>query len=327
MKIDRPGPILCFGEVMLRLSTAPGVRLSNAQQLAVNAGGSEANAGALLAQLGREVEMITALPESPLGDQCEAELRRVGLGVSHIRRGDARMGLYFVEGVTGNGRIVYDRAASAFAENVDGFDWPALARNASWFHVSGINLALGGKPAEAAMNAARAMAGAGVPISFDVNHRASLWEERPKAELDRVKDVMALADVLFTSSRHLRRALDLDDGDPTADAFSAFGKVKVIARTKRSTENRSLSARVSTRDESFETKPAQLGNVIDRIGSGDAFAGAVIDAILRGASPKECANVGLAAAVMKHGIAGDRWLGTRDELESFDPFAPGDIQR
>ena len=91
MKIDRPGPILCFGEVMLRLSTAPGVRLSNAQQLAVNAGGSEANAGALLAQLGREVEMITALPESPLGDQCEAELRRVGLGVSHIRRGDARM--------------------------------------------------------------------------------------------------------------------------------------------------------------------------------------------------------------------------------------------
>lgn len=237
------------------------------------------------------------------------------------------MGLYFVEGAAGSGRILYDRAASAFAEDADAFDWAALAREAAWFHVSGINLALGGMPAESAITAARTMADAGVPISFDVNHRASLWEERPKAELDRVKEVMALADVLFTSSRHLRRALDLPEGDATAAAFSAFGKLSVIARTKRSAENGQLSARVTTREESFQTEPAQLGKVIDRIGSGDAFAGAVIDAILSGASPKDCARAGLAAAVMKHGIAGDRWIGTREDLEAFDPFAPCDIRR
>ena len=327
MKIDRAGPILCFGEVMLRLSTATGARLSNAQDLAVHAGGSEANAGALLAQLGRPVEMITILPQSPLGDHCEAELRRARLGTANVCRADGRMGLYFVEGAAGNGCIVYDRAASAFAENADVFEWPALARSASWFHLSGINLALGGKPAQAALNAVQAMTDEGVPISFDVNHRASLWEERTAAELGRVKDLMGMADVLFASPRHLARALDLEDEDPMKAAFSAFPKVQVIARTKRSVEQQKLSARVSTRDDGFETDAAPLSQVVDRIGSGDAFAGAVIDAVLRGVSPKEIANSGLAAAVTKHGIAGDRWIGTREELEGFNPFAPGDIRR
>jgi len=312
---------------MLRLGAPPGVRLVSAHNFAIHAGGSEANAGALLAQLGRQVEMITVLPRSPLGDHCEAELRRAGLGTANVRHSDGRMGLYFVEGAGGGGRIVYDRQSSAFADDADGFDWPTLARDASWLHVSGINLALGGKPAEAAMNAAAAMADDGVPISFDVNHRASLWEGRPQAELDRVREMMGMADVLFTSPRRLKRALDIDDADPTKAAFSAFPKLSMIASTRRSIEKQQLSARVFTRDAAFETGAAPLGQVVDRIGSGDAFAGAVIDAILCGASVEECAKIGLAAAVMKHGIAGDRWIGAREELESFDPFAPGDIRR
>lgn len=327
MRIDRPGPILCFGEVMLRLGAPPGIRLSNTHNFAVHVGGAEANAGALLVQLGRRVEMVTVLPISPLADHCEAELRRVGLGTANIRRSDGRMGLYFVEGAAGGGRIVYDRQGSAFAEGADAFDWPALARDASWFHVSGINLALGGKSAEAALDAVAAMAEDGVPISFDVNHRASLWEGRAQAELDRVREMMGMADVLFTSPRRLKRALDLDDADPVKTAFSAFPKLSLIASTRRSIEKQQMAAGVFTRDDTFETGAAPLGQVIDRIGSGDAFAGAVIDAILRGASVEECAKAGLAAAVTKHGIAGDRWIGGREDLESFDPFAPGDIRR
>ena len=60
-----------------------------------------------------------------------------------------------------------------------------------------------------------------------------------------------------------------------------------------------LSARVDQRAFSHETEPARLGQAIDRIGSGDAFAGAVIDGLLRKLTPEECAKQGLAAAVMK----------------------------
>ncbi len=327
MKIDRPGPILCFGEVMLRLGAPAGTRLATAHSLEVHVGGAEANAGALLAQLGHPVELITALPQSPLGDHCEAELRRAGIVTSRILRAGGRMGNYFVEGAAGRGRIVYDREASAFARNADAFDWRALAGDAGWFHLSGINLALGGKPAEAALNAVHEMAEAGVPISFDVNHRASLWEGCRETELQRIKDLMSMADVLFTGPRHLARALDLEEGDPPGPAFAAFPKLMLIASTVRSVEQQTLAARLCSRDGAVETEPAPLGQVVDRIGSGDAFAGAVIDAVLRGITTKECAAAGLAAAVMKHSISGDRWIGTREELEGFDPFAPGDIRR
>ena len=76
-----------------------------------------------------------------------------------------------------------------------------------------------------------------------------------------------------------------------------------------------------------ETAAAPLGTVIDRIGSGDAFAGAVIDSILRHAPLDEIAKRGLAAAVLKQRLHGDRWIGTRAELEAFDPFVTGDVQR
>ena len=88
-----------------------------------------------------------------------------------------------------------------------------------------------------------------------------------------------------------------------------------------------LSARIDSRHLGEETAAAPLGTVLERIGSGDAFAGAVIDAILRRAPLEEIAKRGLAAAVLKHHIHGDRWIGTRAELETFDPFGTGDVQR
>ena len=52
-------------------------------------GGAEANVAAVLAQLGHDVEMLSVLPQSGLGDLCEGELRRVGVGTATVRRLDA----------------------------------------------------------------------------------------------------------------------------------------------------------------------------------------------------------------------------------------------
>src|SRR3954451_15575739 len=142
MNLDRSGPVLCFGEVLLRLSTAAGTRIANCSNFSAHVGGAEANVGALLAQLGIEAEMISVLPRSSLGDFCEAELRRVGVRTHNVLRSDGRLGLYYFEPASG-GRIVYDREQSAFVRHADQIDWPALAAGARWLHLSGINLALG----------------------------------------------------------------------------------------------------------------------------------------------------------------------------------------
>ena len=327
------GPVLCFGEVLLRLAVPGGDRLANASGFAGQVGGSEANVGAVLAQLGHDVEMITALPTSGLGDLCEGELRRTGIRTGNVLRADGRLGLYFNEPTPGPGRIIYDREHSVFAENADQFDWSALASTARWFHVSGINLALGGKPAEATFTAAEAMLAAGVPISFDVNHRTSLWEGRSAEEADRVKTLVGMATLLFASPQDISRVLGKSFSDSGREAlegaFATFERLETIASTRRSNDGdgQRLSARVDQRASSHETEAARLGQAIDRIGSGDAFAGAVIDGLLRKLAPEECAKQGLAAAVMKHAIAGDRWIGTRAELQEFDPFDAGDVRR
>ena len=323
------GSILCFGEVLLRLSAPFGRRLANSSNLEAHVGGAEANVAAALAQLGHDVEMLSVLPPLGLGDLCVGELRRVGVGTAKVRRSDGRMGLYFFEPAPGAGSVQYDREQSAFARNADQFDWATLASAARWFHLSGINLALGGKPADAARTAAEAIAAAGVPVSFDVNYRASLWEGRSDKGI--VPQITA-ATALFAGPQDISRILQTEFADGASAAQAAlerFERLEVVAWTGRSNDGdrQSLSASVVTRSERHETAPAPLGQVIDRIGSGDAFAGAIIDGLLRGQGAAESAQQGLAAAIMKHAIAGDRWIGTRAELEAFDPFGRGDVRR
>ena len=333
MKDERSGPILCFGEVLLRLAAPPGGRLANATQFSAHVGGAEANVAVALAQLGHRVEMVTVVPQTGLGHLCEGELRRFGVGTSRSIRVDGRLGIYFLEpGAAGTARVTYDRAYSAFAEHAGAFDWVEFASTANWLHLSGINLALGEKTASAALAAAEAMRASGIPISFDVNHRASLWQGRSGELLDHVRSLMGMAHLLFASPHDISRVLQVGAEDPRVAAeaaFEAFQGLQFVASTRRSQEGdcQTLSARIDSRESWHETEAAPLRHVIDRIGSGDAFAGAVIDGLKSGVSLERCARQGLAAAVIKHSIAGDRLIGTRADLETFDPFGPGDVLR
>ena len=59
--------ILCFGEVLLRL-TAPGRELlMQSGRFDVHVGGAEANVAVGLASLGHATAMASAVPDSPLG--------------------------------------------------------------------------------------------------------------------------------------------------------------------------------------------------------------------------------------------------------------------
>ena len=335
MNLDRPGTILCFGEMLLRLSAPAGTRLKTASTLDAHVGGAEANVAAMLAQLGHSVSMATVLPRSGLGDLCEAELRRAGVRTEDIIREDGRMGLYFVAPWLGSGiQVIYDRENSTFAEHTDAFNWAELAQRTRWFHLSGINLALGDGPAKAALTAVQAMKAANVPVSFDVNHRASLWQGRSAEEYDRVRQVAEQADLLFASPRDVAHILDdqrlTEDHRSAAEAaFGAFANTQLIASTRRQfdSDRQLLSARLDDRNTGYETRPAPLRAIVERIGSGDAFAGTIIDGVLAGASMDDCVARGLAGAVSKHAIVGDRWIGTREDLQGFDPFAAPSVDR
>jgi 2-dehydro-3-deoxygluconokinase len=251
-------------------------------------------------------------------------------------RSDGRLGTYFIEHGSGPrpAAIVYDRAGSAFAQEADRLDWGALASNASWFHLSGINLPLSPASAAAAVAATDAMAAAGVPISFDVNHRASLWGKRIEEAARLEARMMAAAQVLFASEGDLSRAVQRDlsgtpDGVAKA-AFEAFPSLRFLISTRRETDSiyaQTLAVRVDSRDDSHETEAVPVGPLVDRIGSGDALAGAALDAIISGEPVDKIAAAGIAAGVLKVGIAGDRWVGSREDLEAFHSDRREDVKR
>lgn len=335
-----PGAVVCFGEMLLRLSP-PGVRMMvQAQSLDMVVGGAEANVAAALAALGHETRMVTLLPSSPLGDKAKAELGAAGVETRFIARAPGRMGLYFLEPGAGlrPSSITYDRAGSAFAlVSPDALNLKGALEGAALLHMSGITPALGPGGvalAEAAVDAAQA---AGVPICFDGNYRALLWDawdSDPRAILTRL---VGAAKVLIGNHRDisllLGKTFSGDGAERRREAveavFEAFPKLELVASTARhvvSSDHHRIAARVDTRASKHQTAEIEVTGIVDRIGTGDAFAAGVLHQYLNGGDAQEMAECGLALAALKHSLPGDFCLIGPAELAAFSAQG-GDVRR
>lgn len=325
------GQFLAFGEVMLRLSPPGRQLLLQTPSLDVWTAGAEANVATALALLGHDVGFVTALPDNPLGDAALRSLRGHGVDCRRVQRADGRMGLYFVTSGAGMRatEVVYDRAHSAFAEApADAWDWPALLAGADRLHLSGITPALGPVPAAAALAAARAASAAGIPISFDGNYRARLWESWDSDPRSILSELIGQADILFGNHRDVALLLGREFGGDGEDrrraaadaAFAAFPKLQLIASTARhvvDTDHHRLSARIDARDRHAQSEEVTLSGIVDRIGAGDAFAAGVLHALRIGGTIEQAAADGLALTALKHSLPGDASLFSRHDLDNF----------
>jgi 2-dehydro-3-deoxygluconokinase len=323
--------IIFFGELLIRL-TAPGRELlMQSQSFDVQVGGAEANVAVGLAHLGHDTAAVSAVPDNALGRGAVSAIRAHGVDCRNVQTRNGRMGLYFLAQGAGlrASEIVYDRAGSSFAQMkaVD-FDWDMLLADAQILHLSGITPALGPKSAEAALAAARAAARLGVPISFDGNYRAMLWESwdsNPRAILG---ELVGLADILFGNHRDISLVLGKDFSGGGADrrreaaqaAFDAFPSLKLIASTARhlvSADHHQLSARIDLRDSFAQSEEIDVTGIIDRIGAGDAFAAGVLHAYLNGGDADAMAKTGLALTCLKHSLPGDASLFGQADIDAF----------
>jgi len=169
------GKIVCFGEVLLRLSAPGRELLLQSPTLDACIGGAEANVAVALAHLGEDARMISVLPDNALGRAARDALRRYGVDVSGIRWAKGRMGVYYLThgAMLRPAEVLYDRAGSAFATVAEGLiNWDEALAGAHCLHMSGITPALGPAGVREAMAAARAAERLGVPISMDGNYRA-----------------------------------------------------------------------------------------------------------------------------------------------------------
>lgn len=324
--------IAFFGELMLRLSPPGRELLLQTPALQVNVGGAEANVATGLACLGHKVRMVSAVADNPLGAAVIGELRRRGVDTSTVTVDPGRLGLYFLTPGAGlrASEVVYDRAHSVFADRAaDAWDWDAALEGATRLHLSGITPALGPNTAAAAIAAAEAASARGIPVSFDGNYRAKLWEAWDSDPRGVLTQLIGHADVLFGNHRDVSLLLGKNFSGEGADrrreaaeaAFAAFPKLQLIASTARhvqDADSHRIAARVDTRAGGHQTDEVLVAGIVDRIGAGDAFAAGVLHGLIEGGDAKAAAESGLALTALKHSLPGDASLFTRADLAAFD---------
>lgn len=310
----------CFGELMLRLSAPNNELLLQSGSLAAHIGGAEANVAVSLSHFGHTTRMVSVIPDNALGKACIGELRRHGVHTDAIQTGAGRLGLYFLTVGAGHrpSEVLYDRADSAFAlASAEAVDWNPILAEVSWLHVSGITPALSPNAASAALRAARTARSQGRFVSFDCNYRAKLWQRWQGNGQAILRELMAEADLVFAEERDMALILGRDyQGLPVAERFPAsardalalFPHLKRVATTvriQRSVDDHDLAAKLMTREGLVTTRTYSIGRIIDRIGSGDAFAAGVLHGLETGLGDQGALDFGLAAACLKHSIPGD----------------------
>jgi 2-dehydro-3-deoxygluconokinase len=327
------GAVVCFGEMLIRLSPPGQELLLQSPALKVVYGGAEANVAVGLARLGHRARMVSVVPDNDLGRAALAELRRWGVDASGVRFGPGRMGLYFMTpgAAFRSAEVLYDRAHSAFSQAApDSFDWERELEGASWLHLSGITPALGPSGAEACVAAASAARARGVKVSFDGNYRANLWAERPGEAPEILRRLLSLADLALVTERDLALALERDfpgedelmsRADAAAAAFVEFPRLARFASLLRSRGpdgRQELSATMATRERSIVAESLTLPAIVDRIGAGDAFAAGLLHGLLDETSEEAALTLGVRCAAHKHGIPGDFSMATPADLAAFD---------
>lgn len=340
------GAILCFGEMLLRLSPTQNELLLQSPALTVRPGGAEANVAVSLARFGAPTRMATVLPDNALGHAARDEVRKHGVDTTPIVFTPGRMGLYFLTpgAVRRPSEVLYDRAGSAFVEHVNtAFDWDRLLDGVEWLHASGVTPATGPKGSAAAVALIEAAVRKGVKVSYDGNFRGKLWEQwdgDPPATLGKM---LAGATIAFADDRDFALVLKtkFDSADPAERrrqaakaAFAAFPRLQRIActlRVQESVADQALSAVMLTRngDDVIETdaEAIHMAGVVDRVGGGDAFASGVLFGLWSGWTDQQALDFGLAAAGLKHSVPGDFNLFSAAEVHAARGEGGFDIRR
>jgi 2-dehydro-3-deoxygluconokinase len=302
------GGVVTLGETMGLFTATEGGSLAQATGFRLSIGGAESNVAIGLARLGTPVTWIGRVGHDELGDRIRRELRAEGVTTSPVIDSAARTGLMLKSHPTPDRtRVAFYRAGSAGSrlspEDVDA----RVIESADLLHVTGIAPALSASAASAVERAIELAVDAGVPVSFDVNHRSSLWSAADAAPVYR--RIAARASIVFAGVEEARMLVGGEDPMDLAKELALLGPTQAIVKLGSDGCVASIGGTVHRAD-------AIPVNAVDTIGAGDAFVAGYLSGLLIGSGPA----TRLATAVRCGAFAclgpGD-WesFPTRDDLE------------
>lgn len=317
--------LLSMGEIMLRLSPPDNERITRGSTFSKQAGGAELNSATGAAMLGLRCGIISKLPANDLGMYIKNNVRLSGVSDDYLvydSDSDARLGVYYYE----NGayprkpRIVYDRKnASMNKISVEDYD-ERLHGAARCFHTSGITLALSPQVRETAVEMIKRFKAQGTMISFDVNFRGNLWTGAEAKAC--IESILPYVDIFFCSEDTARLTF-LKEGDAKTimKSFTEEYPISIVASTQRivhSPKRHTFGSMIysASEDRFYEEAPYTDIEVVDRIGSGDAYISGVLYGLLaKEGDYQRALEYGNAVSALKNTIPGDLLCTDLKEIE------------
>ncbi|KZE42790.1 hypothetical protein AVW09_09045 [Microbacterium sp. T32] len=259
----------------------------NATDYRLSFGGAESNVAVGVARLGGRAVWMGRLGDDVAGRRICRELRAEGVELRVTVDAEASTGsMMKTEIAPGRVGVQYWRAGSAGSRlHPDDLDLAPLTP-ATVLHVTGITPALSASAStavDAAMSAARA---AGATVSFDVNHRPSLWRGRDASAVYR--RLAAQSDMVFAGREEAALLVGERPDDELMDAIAALGPSTVAL--KRGADGATVLA-----EGRLLHRPAWPIHPVDTVGAGDAFVAGYLAESLRGAPLESRIDTAVAA--------------------------------
>jgi 2-dehydro-3-deoxygluconokinase len=326
--------VLCFGELLMRLSPQLGGVWIKQGNMPVFIGGAELNSATALANWGVLASYCTALPDHYLSREIIESIQQKGIDTNRIRFSGNRIGTYYLpQGADlKNAGVIYDRAYSSFWELQPGqLDWDEILKDVSWFNFSAISPALNENVAGVCLEAVKAASQKGITISVDLNYRAKLWQygkqpHKVMPELVQYCDVVM--GNIWAEDKMLGIAVNQDLPDEkeayleqskktSEQILKQFPKCKQVANTFRFDRADGIHyyATLFANEQLYVSSEHRTKTVIDRVGSGDTFMAGLIYGNYHKHSPQEIIHFAAAAAFNKLFIKGDATTASVDEIK------------
>lgn len=319
--------VVAFGEILLRFSTTDHLRISQSNAFNADYGGSELNVLTSAANFGMDCEMLSVLPDNDLGKAAIMQMRKFNIGTSFIPMIGERLGLYFLEkGASVRGsKIIYDRAHSSFSQIKPGMiKWEEVFKEAGWFHWSGITAGVSQGAADVCLEAIEVAYKMGLTISTDFNYRANLWNYGKSAG-EVMEAMVSKCHLILAGDYASKQYFNIYATGETEDElnvslceklkarFPVAEKIIITHRENISALHNKWSAVLFNGKELLKSKSYDITDIVDRIGAGDSFMGAIIYG-LNNYEDQKALDFAVAASCLKHTIYGDANLVTVKEV-------------
>lgn len=301
--------VVTIGETMVLLVPQEPVPLAHAAGLAVHIGGAESNVAVYLVELGHRARWVSRLGDDPLGDLVLRRLESSGVDTSAVVRvPGGRTGLYLKDPMAERTTVHYYRDGSpAAALAPDALDDPMVA-DGRILHLSGITAALS-EPARDLVRAAVRRPVPGRLVSFDVNHRPTLWRAGEAGGV--LAELADAADLAFVGFDEAQRLWGCATPADVRDLLPNPGTVVV--------KDGAVGAYSFGAGQVFVPTPTVT--VVEAVGAGDAFAAGYLSGVLDGRDERARLRLGHLVAASALSVRSDHahlpsgsWLRQRIDL-------------